>query len=440
MTPEQIKEFTEKFGKEAALEMKTLGEAIEKRLNDAAIEREKGFITEKEFSEVKDSIKANELTDLNKKMADLEEIAKEQGIIINTLKETGGRPVQKSLQEFFGGKIKAIEAGKEVEIDFMERVKQLRDAKTGFIDISGNMLKAAGVTSISNVLNQASIADQATSIGSPYLPGLGQELQLFDIARNPNFIITRVNLGRTNQFRLAWINEIDFLGTVDTAIAEGGAKPLTQHRFQVEFSTAKKAAAYIELTEEFDTDVPGLATAVRRMLGMDVMRAFDDQIQTDVIAAAHPFEITSLNGLIQDAAGWDAIMAMIGQVGSYNYTPDTVAMNYLTDVLLETSKDNNAAYLIPPFLDRFQSMLAFANKLAFRKALVGDLKQYNVDIYKDFTLRVGWINDDFIKNKFAVLGEIRYHSYISDARKKAICYDDIYETLTTIDGGSISGF
>lgn len=439
MTDIQFKEFTEKFGKEAAVEMKTLGDAIEKRLNDAAIEREKGLITQAQFDEKVKEVKATDLTELNEKLQKLEDVAKEQGVVINTLKEVGGKPTRKSLNDFFGGKIKIANPNdpeKEVEVNFMEKMKSLRDARQGFIEITGEQLKAAGVTSISG-----SIADQAVAIGSPYAPGIGgPELQLFDIARNPNFIINHVNMGRTNQFRLAWLNEIAFEGTVNAAIAEGGAKPLVQHRFQVEFSTAKKAAAYMELTEEFDTDVPGLATAVRRLLGLDVMRAFDDQIQIDVIAAARPFEITSLNGLIQDAAGWDAIMAMMGQVGSYNYNPDTVAMNYLTDVLLETSKDNNAAYLLPPFAERVQAMMVFANKLTIRKALVGDLKQYNVDIYKDFVLRVGWINENFINNKFCVLGEIRYHSYISDNRKKALCYDDIYETLTTVDGGSISGF
>lgn len=432
MTDIQLKEFTEKFGKDAAVEMKTLADAAEKRLNDAFEAKMKGFITAEQFEEVKKSVGGEELTKLNEKLQKMEDVSREQGIIINTLKETGGnRPVQKSLQQFFEGTIKV--EGKEV--NFMDKVKELRAKHSGFIEITATELKAAGVTSISGT-----IADNA-AIVSPYLPGIGgPELQLFDIVRNPNFITTRVNLGRTNQFRLAWINEIDYQGTPLTAIAEGAAKPLTQHRFQVEFSTAKKAAAYIELTEEFDTDVPGLATAVRRMLTQDVLRAWDDQIQTDVIAAAHPYEITALNGLIDFARAWDAILAMMGQVGSYNFVPDTVAMNYLTDVLVETSKNKNASYLNPPFADRVQNLMVFANKLAIRKALVGDLKQYNVDIYKDFTLRVGWINDDFINNKFAVLGELRYHSYISDTRKKALCYDDLYETLTTIDGGSISAF
>lgn len=435
MTAEQYKEFTDKFGKEAAKEMQILADAVEKKLNDAWEAKAKGFITQEQFNEKVKTVKADELTQLNDKLAKMEAVAKEQGVIINTLKETS-KPIKKTLQEFFAGEIEIEEDGKPRKVNFMQEVKRLREKGNGEFKLTGSQLKVAGVTSVSG-----SIADMDNPPGSPYLPGIGgPDLQLFDIARNPNFIINHVNVGRTNQFRLAWINEIDYQGTVDANISEGGAKPLTQHVFQVEFSTAKKAAAYIELTEEFDNDVPGLATAVRRMLGQDVIRAFDDQIQSDVLTAAHPYEITDLNGLIQDASGWDALLAMIGQVGSYNFMPNTVAMNYLTDVLVETSKDLNNAYRMPPFAARIQAMMVFANKLAVRKALVGDLSQYNVDIYKDFTLRVGWINDDFIKNKFVVLGELRYHSYISDNRTKAICYDDIYETLTTIDGGSVSGF
>jgi hypothetical protein len=437
MTDIQYKELVEKLGKESADKIKEQAKLIEDSLNAKYAEMTKGMVTPAMFEEYKKELLQTELKSINEKLQKAEDVAKEQGVIINTLKETGGRVTQKTLQDFFSGNIKAKdEKGVDIDVPFMEKMHAIRDARSGFIEITASDFKAAGVTSVSG-----SIAAMTSPPGSPYAPGIGgPELELFDIATNPNFIINHVNVGRTNQFRLAWLNEIDYQGTPGTNIAEGGAKPLTQHRFQVEFSTAKKAAAYIELTEEFDTDVPGLATAVRRLLGIDVIRAWDDQIQTDVLAVARPYEITALNGQIQEACGWDAILAMIGQVGSYNFTPDTVAMNYLTDVLLESSKDNNAAFLLPPFGGRIQSMMVFANKLLFKKVLVGDLKQYNVDIYKDFALRVGWINDNFINNKFCVLGELRYHSYISDTRKKAICYDDIYETMTTIDGGSVSGF
>lgn len=419
MTPEQIIEFKKTFGAEAATEMQKLAEAVEKRLNTAFEEKQKGLITAEQFEEIKKEVKDGNLTELNTRLSQLEEVNKTQGALISEMKENAAKGKTKSLEEFFE--------------EQMPKIKEMREKQIGFVDFTGTQLKAAGVTSISG-----SIQDMAAPPGSPYLPGLGSpELQLFDIVRNPNFILNQVNVGRTNQFRLAWINETVYEGTVDTNIAEAGEKPLTQHKFQVEFSTAKKAAAYIELTEEFDTDVPGLATAVRRMLATDVIRAFDDAIQAQVIAVARPYEITQLDDKIDDANLWSALRAMMGQIGYNNFQVNTIGINPLTGVELDEQKATDGVYLIPPFLAKVQSMLVEANKVAYGNAMVGDLKQYNVDIYKDFTLRVGWINDDFIKNKFAVLGELRYHSYISDTRKKAICYDNLHDVKETIKlGGS----
>lgn len=420
MDKKEYDALVEKLGKEAADQIKAQAKSIEDSLNAKWEEKTKGMITAADFETYKKHLMETELKSINDKLKAAEDVAKEQGIIINTLKETAGKHEQKTLEDYF--------------VEQMPKIIELRGKQQGFFEVTGRQLKSAGVTSISG-----SISDQTISIGSPYAPGIGgAELQLFDIARNPNFIINHVNVGRTNQYRLAWINEIDFQGTVSTNILEGGVKPLTQHIFRVEFSTAKKAAAYIELTEEFDTDVPGLATAVRRMLRDDVIRAFDDQIQSDVIAAAHPYEITQLDGQIDHANRWSALRAMVGQVGYYNFIADTIAINPLTAVEVDESKADDGVYLMPPYLARFRSMTVEANKIAFGYGLVGDLNQYNVDIYKDFTLRVGWINDEFIHNKFAVLGEIRYHSYISDARKKAIVYNGLTGVVNLIDGqGSI---
>jgi hypothetical protein len=279
-----------------------------------------------------------------------------------------------------------------------------------------------------------------TPPGSPYLPGLGNEtLQLFELTRNPNFILNRVNVGRTNQYRLAWINETtdDTQNIVDTNIAEGGLKPQVQHLFKVEMSTAKKAAAWMELTEEFEQDLPGLATAVRRMLQNDVMRAFDTAIQAAVIAAARPFEINGLNGGVPFTTLFDAIGALLAQVGFYNYIPNTVALNPVTDWTMLMDKDANGRYLNPPFLNRINALLVDATKIAVGYGLAGDLAQYNVDIYKDFELRIGWINDEFIRNKFCILGEIRYHNYISESRKKALVYNNLLAVQQKITAGSV---
>jgi hypothetical protein len=49
---------------------------------------------------------------------------------------------------------------------------------------------------------------------------------------------------------------------------------------------------------------------------------------------------------------------------------------------------------------------------------------------------MGWYNDQFIRNMFSIVGEIRYHRYISDNRKNALLYDNVFNVRARIDGGS----
>jgi hypothetical protein len=426
MTQEQFDKLVKEVGEKAASDIKTRTDAFEKSLNEKYEAMMKGTLTVDEFKKFKDE----ELKAINegiKSITDLEKTVKAQGDLINDMKKEGGAGVRKSMEEWFE--------------EQMPSFKELRNKKVGEVEFTAADLRKAGVVGFNKVAATTSVAGSVTAMdtppGSPYLPGLGNEtLQLFEIVRNPNFIINRVNVGRTNQFRLAWINETDYQGTPDTNIAEGGTKPQTQHIFKVEISTAKKAAAWIELTEEFEDDLPGLSTAVRRMLQNDVMREFDNEIQTAVIAAARPYEITGLDAKVPFTTLFDSIGALLAQIGFYNFIPNTVALNPVTDWTMLMDKDAEGRYLNPPFLNRINALLVDATKVAVGYGLVGDLSQYNVDIYKDFSLRIGWINDEFIKNKFAILGELRYHNYISETRKKAIVYNQLAAVQSKITAGS----
>jgi len=419
-----------KVGQEAATQLRAEGDrikaSVETTMNGKFTELQKGQITQEQFN----AFKAEAMGPVNEfaeKIGKLEESMKAQGIVLNELNENKEAGKNKSIEEFL--------------IELAPKIKEATKNKT-FIEITGTQLKAAGVHSLTG-----SIQDMGTPPGSPYLPGLtGTGLDLFDIRQNPNFLINRVNLGRTNSPRLAWINETSTTGdyTASAAVAEGGLKPQVQHKFQVEMSTAKKAAAWAELTEEFEDDAPQLATQVRRLLELDVLRAWDDAIQTAVIAAARPFEITAFaTGAerIDKPNKYDAIGAMLAQVATYNYVANTVGLHpatlwnmYMTKADVVTS--GSREYLVPPFLNLIQPKIVEATKLAVGYGLVGDLMQYNVDIYKDFTLRIGWINDEFIYNKFAIVGELRYHNYISDNRKKALVYSLLSTVQSAINSGS----
>lgn len=394
------KDLLEKVGKEATDATKAAIKGAEDALNAQFETLKKGGMTQAEF----DSFKKETLEPINTKLAALDEIpaaVKKQGEEMAKLIGKG-TPNSKTFYEFMEEKKEAIQG--------------FYKTGTGMLEITGAQLKAAGVSTIGTSIPTA----------SPYAPGIsGAPLEIFEIARNPNYITSKVNLGRTNQSRLAWINELDLQGAV-ALVTEGNLKPLTQHRFTVETSVAKKAAAYFGITEELQDDIPGLATMIQRMLQQDVLRFWDDTVQADVIAAATPYNITQLNGKIQAANYFDAFLALVAQVGYYNFTPNTVAMNYLTMVLEQAGvKTTQNEYLLPSFAKMLDDMTNYANKVQTSYGLVGDLKQFNVDIYKDFVLKIGWVNDDLIRNQYSVVGEIRWHDYISTARKTAIAYDNL---------------
>lgn len=439
MDKEDYDELVKQFSADGAKTLKAEGERIENALNTKWQSVIDGTMKKEDF----EKFKAEEMKALNDTIAKMEKSQGENGIKIQQILDAQNKNN--------GGNVKSLE---QYIKELMPRIAEQRKTGAGIFEITSSELREAGVVNFRGGAKAASttavgagtvggtngsIVDMGTSIGSPYLPGLGgSDLELFEIVRNPNWILNRVDVGRTDQFRLAWINEVDYQGTPGMDVAESGTKPLTQHKFQVEFSTAKKAAARIALTEEFEQDVPGLASAVRRMLQQDVMRDFDTQIQTQVAAAARPYEITGLNGAISKPNLFDAAGALLAQVGYYNFTPNTLAMNSVTDWNMMMSKDANGQYLNPPFMDRINRLLVDANKLAVGYGLAGDLSQYKVDIYKDFVLKVGWINEQFINNEFSIVGELRYHSYISDNRKKAIVYNQLSTVLSTITtaGGS----
>lgn len=64
-------------------------------------------------------------------------------------------------------------------------------------------------------------------------------------------------------------------------------------------------------------------------------------------------------------------------------------------------------------------------KIALGKIFVADMSRYNVANYIPFTIRIGWINDQFITNQFTMVGESRFFSYVKKLDEQAFVYDTI---------------
>ena len=63
--------------------------------------------------------------------------------------------------------------------------------------------------------------------------------------------------------------------------------------------------------------------------------------------------------------------------------------------------------------------------IAEGEIFVGDLSRMNVSNYKPYSVRFGWINDDFIKNQFCIVGESRFHAYVQELDKAAFVKGNI---------------
>lgn len=422
MDPEQYDALVKKLQTEVKGKIDSIQSDAQEKLDKFIAENKDKGISKEDFA----AFKAKVLEPISQKATKLEEAVRTQGDIINGMKEHQA-PVMKSLEDILR--------------ENAPKLKEMQKAGSGFIKVD---LKAAAITSIGN-----SVLPQGTSIGSPYAPGLNNApLTVYDIIRNPAFVSNYTNNGNTNSSIVAWINETSLLG-LPTLVTETNVKPLTERTFQVEFSKAKKVAAYIQLTDEFQADLGYLSTQIQTMLKLDVLRAWDDQIQLDVINNATQMTPTLLGtapmsafkGNVYDATFYDALLVMRTFPRLNNFVPNVSLVNPVSYAKMEMEKDTVGRYNYPSpeFMAKVNPQEG--NKLWPDYALVGDLQQFNVLIYEGFTLRMGWINDDLIRNQFSIVGEIRFHDFISQARKAAIVYGDLKYIAETINGGStvISG-
>jgi hypothetical protein len=393
-------------------------QTAEKNINDKFEALQKGLMKADEF----EAFKKEQMQPIADQLKKLEEIMKEQGTVINALKEN--TPAQPKTLE-----------GVLSDPEIIKQIKAVLKAGNGIVEIALNdiVIKTPGVTSIGNTVQPMTPAPN-----SPFLPAAGpvNATNFFGIMYNPNFIINYVNRGRTNFAFLPWVNETSVEGGADF-VQEGAQKPLFNTRFKVQMSEAKKIAVMTTITEEFDQDLPGFTTIVERLLREEVTRKWDDEIYLAVIAASTGYTMTGLDGEIDSANYWDAIRALIAQVGKNNFNANFIGVNPVTSALIDMQKsDEDRLYLVPPFAPRINAILREGNKVEEDKALVGDINQFNVDVYKDLVLKVGYNMDDFRRNQFSVVAELRYHDYISDNRKKAIVYSDLSELVARLHSGS----
>ena len=167
---------------------------------------------------------------------------------------------------------------------------------------------------------------------------------------------------------------------------------------------------------------------------IDVKNKINDIVLTDLLAAATTFSYTGLNASIDNADNYAAIAAAVTQAQTFYFTPNVLFLNPADYVKMSFVKSTTGEYVEPP-LGWDGKTYAFGDividpRVTAGTFLLGDAKMYNVDMYGDIIVKIGYVNDDLIRNQYSVVVEQFFYSYISTNKKPGLI-KGVFATVKT---------
>ena len=232
-----------------------------------------------------------------------------------------------------------------------------------------------------------------------------------------------------------------------TFLLEGGTKAEIDFTVETRYAAPKKLAAWEKLTEESINDIPGLISIAYDYLRKkhDLKRQngilFGDGIGANLKGATTYGRIFSAGALANTVVSpnfMDIVNAAITDIfTTHNYTDE---MPYMANLVmihpndfytqLVAAKDGFGHPLYPMASLFNRVVIGGATIVPFEdipagKIFVADMSKYNTTNFVPYTVKIGVVNDDFIKNQFVILGESRLHGFVKKLDEQAFLYDDI---------------
>jgi hypothetical protein len=237
-------------------------------------------------------------------------------------------------------------------------------------------------------------------------------------------------------------------------VAEGGIKPQIDFTWATKYAQPKKIAAWMKLTMESVQDIVGLESIARDFLqkkhNLKKSKAilFGTGLLEEPTGATTYGRLFSAGALalsLQNPNFMDVINAVITDISTtHNYEDEVpymanfVAINPVDFFInLVSAKDGDGKPLYPTAtlfnMVQIGGVTIWADEsIPTGKIFVADMSKYNTTNYMGYNVKVGWINDDFIKNQFVILGESRFHAFVKKLDEQAFVYDDIATIKTAI--------
>ena len=235
-------------------------------------------------------------------------------------------------------------------------------------------------------------------------------------------------------------------------VAEGAVKPQIDFKWETRYATPVKVAAWIKLTEEVVEDVASIESIAYDLLSKkhDLKKAKGifggDGIAPNPLGASvigRPFSAGGLALGVKNPNIVDVINACITDIATtHNYEDETpymanIVMLNPNDFFLQlvAAKDAQGHPLYPTASLFNRVVLGGVTIIPDEIVpasyiLVADMSKYYTTNYSPYHVKIGWVNDDFIKNQFVIVGESRFHAFVKKLDEQAFIFD-VIDTIKT---------
>lgn len=326
------------------------------------------------------------------------------------------------------------DVSKRIEDYLTENIEEVKSAyrNKGIIDIT----KAVGtVTTANGTLPTALPANfVAERQGVP------------NIALRRPSLLDYVTTYSTNQKSLPYIEAVPGEGDF-AVVAEGAEKPQLDIDWVTRYVTPMKFAGWIKVTEEAIEDIPRLRDLIVNYLRDKHDLFKEKQVFNYIDTNATPYVTGgALAGAVVNPNIMDVVNALQLQiVNTPNYTDEP---DFMGDVVLLNIVDfykmfgaAKDAFGRPLFESGYQGGRTFqyngftfvaSTLITAGNVILMDSRKVEVTTYSPYRVEIGWVNDDFIKNQFVILGESRGHILIKNHDKRAFVKASISAVIADI--------
>jgi len=310
-----------------------------------------------------------------------------------------------------------------------EAIKAISNAKGGMVE----MKKAATIITTGNVGEGVILGRRETGINAaPF-----RQRFITDLITTQN--------GGDDSDPLTWVEKKPKDGG-PASVSEGNTKPNMDWTYNEGKTTAETLAVYAPITRQQARNMRILGETIAEELIPNLYDEMDYQVLLGdgatntagigknlkgIIQYAQAFTGAGLAGKVQAANEMDVIRAAILQsrVGNKaaagygrrtGYMPNAILVSPTINALLDTYKNANDTYILPPFTaadgSKIKGIRVIENDfVGDDQFIVGDFSKGLLNFVEGLSIQTGWINDQMIKNQLTVLAElvasfrIKYH-------------------------------